>query len=84
MCRNNSKFFFVNGMFILDSLKIKHNFEFLHMQLKFEIIWMRIRQVIRLQNDNFCPPPSLFSRRATKLNPRGSEPLSLKDKAKDS
>ena len=32
-------------------LNIQENFQFLHMLLKFEIIWTRIGQIIRVSND---------------------------------
>ena len=40
---------------------------FLHMQVKFEIIWSRIGQVIRLQSDiNFSETPCFYALSGTK------------------
>ena len=54
--------FLVNGIFIPEKKKT-FNIEFwvvLHMLSKFEIIWMRTGQVIRLQNDiNISETPSI-------------------------
>ena len=57
----NTFSFPVNRISILEKTKIKQSFElFLHMQLKFEIIWTKIGQVVSLRNINFSKTPNIY------------------------